>query len=52
MPDALFRASKTSGLHVMQTCRQRLLVRLPKHPTIAGFFWFSYFLALALLVFG
>jgi hypothetical protein len=36
----------------MQTCRQRLLLRLPKHPTIAGFFWFAYFLAIVLLVFS
>ena len=37
---------------IMQICRQRLLLRLPKHPTIAGYFWFSYFLALGLLVFA
>jgi hypothetical protein len=36
----------------MHTCRQRLLVRLPEHPTIAGYFWFAYFLALAALVFS
>lgn len=36
----------------MHTCRQRLLVRLPEHPTIAGYFWLAYFLALAALVFG
>jgi hypothetical protein len=36
----------------MQTCTQRLLVRLPKHPTAAGYFWFAYFLALATLVFA
>lgn len=35
----------------MQTCRQRLL-RLPKHPTIAGYFWFAYFLIIGLLIFG
>jgi len=34
----------------MQACRQRLLLRLPKNPTIAGFFWIAYFVALALLV--
>ena len=52
MRDALVHASEISWLHAMQTCRQRLLFRLPKHPTIAGFFWFAYFLALSLLVFG
>lgn len=35
----------------MQTCRQRSLLRLPKHPTIAGYFWFAYFFALAVLIF-
>ena len=52
MVDALIRASEVSWLLAMHTCRQRLLVRLPKHPTIAGFFWFAYFLAIALLVFS
>jgi hypothetical protein len=36
----------------MNTCRQRLLFRLPKHPTIAGYFWIAYFTALALLIFS
>lgn len=38
--------------NAMHTCRQRLLVSLPKHPTAAGWFWFAYFLALGWLVFG
>jgi hypothetical protein len=36
----------------MNTCRQRLLFRLPKHPTIAGYFWIAYFIAVALLIFS
>jgi hypothetical protein len=36
----------------MQSCRRRLLFRLPKHPTVAGYFWIAYFLALGLLLFG
>jgi hypothetical protein len=36
----------------MQTCRQRLLFRLPKHPTIAGYFWIAYFTAIAALIFA
>jgi len=34
----------------MQTYRQRLLIRLPKHPTIAGYFWIAYFFVLAMLL--
>jgi hypothetical protein len=37
---------------LMNICRQRLLVRLPKHPTIAGWFWIGYFLAIGWLIFG
>ena len=37
---------------VMHTYRQRLLLRLPKHPTIAGYFWVAYFVVVGLLVFG
>ncbi len=36
----------------MQAYRQRLLLRLPKHPTIAGYFWIAYFIVLGLLIFG
>ena len=36
----------------MYASRQRLLLRLPKHPTIAGYFWIAYFIALAILIFG
>src|SRR5690606_13736136 len=48
------RSQKYRGFSatVMYTCRQRLLVRLPKHPTIAGYFWLAYFLALGALIFG
>jgi hypothetical protein len=35
---------------VMHTYRQRL-VRWPKHPTVAGYFWIAYFIAIALLIF-
>jgi len=35
---------------VMQTYRRQLLLRLPKHPTIAGYFWIAYFFVLAMLV--
>ncbi len=38
--------------NAMHTCRQRLLVSLPKHPTVAGWFWFAYFLALGWLILG
>ncbi len=34
----------------MPTYRQRLLVRLPKHPTIAGYFWIAYFAALVVVL--
>ena len=34
------------------TCRQRLLIRTPQHPTIAGYFWIAYFTAIAYLLFG
>lgn len=37
---------------MMHTCRRRLLVRLPKHPTIAGWFWIGYFTAIGWLLFG
>ena len=46
------RVIKASVVLVMQTCRQRLLFRLPNHPTIAGYFWIAYFAALALLFFA
>jgi hypothetical protein len=32
--------------------RQRLLLRLPEHPTIAGYFWVAYFTVLAYLLLG
>lgn len=35
----------------MHACRKRLLLRLPRHPTVAGWFWFSYLLALVWLIF-
>lgn len=35
----------------MQACRRQLLVRLPKHPTIAGWFWVSYLEGVSWLVF-
>jgi hypothetical protein len=28
-----------------------LLLRMPKHPTIAGYFWVAYFVALGVLIF-
>jgi len=34
------------------TYRQRNLFNLPKHPTIAGWFWLSYFVILGWLIFG
>ena len=43
---------KTCSTSTMQTSRRRLLARLPEHPTIAGYFWFAYFLALGVLLFG
>lgn len=49
--DALDRDVVPLGT-LMQICRQRLLLRLPKHPTIAGWFWFAYFLALGWMFFG
>lgn len=33
-------------------CRQRPLAWLPKHPTIAGWFWIAYFVAIGWLIFG
>jgi len=36
---------------MMSTCRERLLVRLPRHPTVAGWFWIGYFAALGWLIF-
>jgi len=39
----------SSALH---SYRQRLLIRMPKHPTIAGYFWIAYFFAVGMLLFG
>jgi hypothetical protein len=37
---------------MINTRRERLLLRLPKHPTIAGWFWIAYFVAIGWLIFG
>ena len=33
----------------MQVAHHNLLLRLPKHPTIAGWFWLCYFVGLVSL---
>lgn len=38
--------------HVLMNTRRRLPVRLPKHPTIAGWFWIAYFTAIGWLILG
>jgi hypothetical protein len=35
--------------HHHPAARQRLLIKLPKHPTIAGYFWIAYFFVLLML---
>jgi hypothetical protein len=39
-------------MQISHQFHQRPLLRLPKQPTIAGWFWFAYFVALAWLIFG
>lgn len=37
---------------MMTIYRQRVLMRLPKHPTLAGWFWIGYFAAISWLIFS